>query len=310
MIKTAIEWADDTLNFWEGCEKVSAACKNCYAERRDQRFSEGRHWGPGSSRRLRLEKAIKDLASIARLSVAEGRKRRVFMQSLSDTFEDRPDLEEPRKRMWEALHNHADRVVPMLLTKRPAQMAAWAKRYGWPAGAWAGASVEDQANAVARIPYLLHVPAQVRFLSCEPLLGPVDLSAIPWEGRRLNALSGICTPVSGSGYWTDCPTIHWVIAGGESQTGARPTHPDWVRGLRDQCAASGVPFFFKQWGEWIEAGHAHVLDNDQQAKILTDLMPWKWEAGGTFYRAGKKLTGRLLDNVEHSEVPAVRAVRP
>lgn len=274
MKDTKIEWADDTVNPWWGCERISPACQHCYAETLAARFHAGL-WGPGSDRRLRLYKAIGELESIARKGEREGRPRRVFIASMADVFEDRADLIEPRKCLWDALHRLDGRLIPMLLTKRPAVMAAWAKEHGWPAGAWAGTTVEDQRRADERIPELLRVPARVRFLSMEPLLEAVEIKPIAVRESHTGGgqWTGIYDPmtgrVTGYGYgcvdWKGHPShgdyydvdidhvdarVDWIIVGGESGPKARPMHPAWARSLRDQAQAAGVAFHFKQWGEW------------------------------------------------------------
>ncbi len=305
---TKIEWADDTVNPWWGCAKVSPACANCYAESLDARFhpdrhilyqggtytEKGGHWGATAPRKIRIDKAIADLERIARRGDREGRPRRVFIASMADVFEDRADLVEPRKDLWEALHRLSGRITPLLLTKRPDVMAAWAAEHGWPAGAWAGTTVEDQQRADERIPELLKVPAPMRFLSCEPLLGPVDLPYL-WTTQR----------------------IGWVIAGGESGPGARPSHPDWFRHLRDQCHAPGVPFFFKQWGAWAPHNLHRAWDCDQDYGVkpkgfgMFDYCG-RWNPGDypnpfrqSMVRVGKKAAGAILDGREWREVPDV-----
>lgn len=148
---------------------------------------------------------------------------------------------------------------------------------------WLGTSVEDQSTADARIPHLLRCPAAVRFLSCEPLLGPVDLRAFQQH------------TVSSDAYTVFTP-FHWVIAGGESGPKARPMHPDWARGLRDQCQAAGVPFFFKQWGEWIGK-------RPEQLKPSGASKVHEWNGGVTAWKVGKRESGRLLYGVEHNGWP-------
>lgn len=156
----------------------------------------------------------------------------------------------------------------------------------WPyQNVWLGVSVENQAAAAERIPLLLQCPSAVRWLSCEPLLGHVDLCETlgMWWNQRLASWE-----VTGS------RPIDWVVAGGESGPGARPTHPDWTRSLRDQCAAAGVPFLFKQWGEWAPYGRSTTDDSAHVQSYSAD-MPMQ--------RFGKKLAGRLLDGVEHNAYP-------
>ncbi len=152
----------------------------------------------------------------------------------------------------------------------------------WPLpNVWIGVSVEDQATANERIPLLLETPAAVRWVSAEPLLGPVDLTNV--------YLSMI------EYYTTLVDNLDWVVVGGESGPKARPMHPDWVRSLRDQCAATGVPFLFKQWGEWIPA---ESDDNgDGEGRV--------WFPVTSEARVGKKRAGRLLDGVLHDAYPEV-----
>ena len=320
---TKIEWADDTVNPWWGCTKVSPACSNCYAESWDARWAKGEaHWGPTAPRKLRVERAILDLQRIARRSDKEGRPRRVFIASMSDFFEDRPDLVEPRKSIWEVLHELAGdspRITPLLLTKRPDVMAAWADEHGWPGGAWAGTTVEDQRRADERIPHLLRVPARVRFLSCEPLLEPVDLGRAicrTCHGQGwVDSLAGRhgCETCGEVGAWGDpADGIGWVIVGGESGPGARPMHPAWARSLRDQCQEAGVAFHFKQWGAWVEVDPSEGREGDWWSlPAPLGLVPFiegdgQWYQAPLMRRVGKKAAGRLLDGREWSEVSDAR----
>ncbi|MCW1985554.1 UNVERIFIED_ORG: protein gp37 [Sphingomonas sp. R1F5B] len=195
---------------------------------------------------------------------------------------------------------------------------------------WLGVSVEDQRRADERIPDLLATPAAVRFLSCEPLLGPVDLTDLTIRVRPgeepcglagLDALTGVHWDAEDTIpgiYGNPDPCIDWVIVGGESGPGARPMHPDWARALRDQCAAAGVPFHFKQHGTWAE-----VFDRDRDDPDWRDCGRWAHEypkgrwlnlAGGHGFHGervlyvapvGKKAAGRLLDGIEHNGMPEV-----
>lgn len=195
----------------------------------------------------------------------------------------------------------------LLLTKRPENalpMAcdAWCKKvaghvsqnegdgrhWDWPANVWLGTSVEDQQRADERIPHLLQVPAAVRFLSCEPLLGPLEFSNVSKRSDAVfhfgkKALDG----------------ISWVIVGGESGPNARPMHPVWARSIRDQCQAAGVAFHFKQWGEWI---HSHPKELALSNGPVADFHGLKIQ------RVGKKAAGRLLDGREWNEFPAAAKV--
>lgn len=239
MRNSAIEWTDHTFNPWVGCTKVSDGCKHCYAEAlMDKRF--GRvEWGVNGTRKRTSAANWREPLKWNRDAQAAGIRQRVFCASLADVFEDRPELAEWRSDLFDLIYStpHLDWL---LLTKRPENVldmvpANW---HAWlPANVWIGTSIENQAAADERIPHLLRIPASVRFLSMEPLLGPVDLDHVVSPGS-LETLRG----------------VQWVIVGGESGTKARPMHPDWVRSIRDQCQADGVPFFFKQWGEYDAVG--------------------------------------------------------
>lgn len=221
---SSIEWTDHTFNPWWGCMKVSPGCANCYAETWANRYGHD-VWGPTNPRRHFTDNHWKDPLRWNQEAREAGKRRRVFCASMADVFEDHPDLQADRERLWKVIAS-ADMLDWLLLTKRPQNMTRFTPwQDAWPANVWAMTSVENQAVADTRIPELLRVPAKIRGLSVEPLLGPVDLS--PW-------LHG----------------IQWVIVGGESGRGARPMHPAWVLKIKRDCAAAGVPFFFKQWGQW------------------------------------------------------------
>ena len=315
-LRTQIEWADYTLNFWWGCTKVSPACEHCYAEVISKVFSKGRAtWGRGGARWLQWEGATQKLWKIVRAAKREGVRPRVFVNSMSDTFEENALLDVTRCMALVATEE-VKSVDFLLLTKRPENVRkmvppAWLEK--WPAHVWIGTTVEDQAAAEERIPHLLCVPAAVRFLSCEPLLGPLDIE---------EALEDVCD----GGYVLGSGPIHWVICGGESGGGARPMHPDWARSLRDQCAATNVPFFFKQWGEWLPLGdyraeHLSSYAEHPSGRNRYAVFPYRAATGVVHLyshpqdlgeisesmqleRVGKKAAGRLLDGVEHNAVPA------
>jgi len=218
-----IEWTHHTFNAWIGCTKVSAACDFCYAEAWDAR---GLHkvpsrWGPHAARTR-----TKDWGKVLRwqkTAKAEGKRNRVFCASLADVFDNHKSiLPEWRADLWGLIRKCPD-LDFLMLTKRPQNI----RRYlpdDWGDGyqnVWLGATVESQKEA-DRLAALTNVPAVVRFLSMEPLMGKVDLSAY-------------------------IDKIDWVITGGENGKNFRPVDPDWFRFLRDQCAAADVPFLFKQW---------------------------------------------------------------
>lgn len=242
---TKIEWADATLNMWWGCTKVSEACRNCYADSLAHRWGKD-VWGPGKPREDHRAGATKLARKLNRQAEREGRRLRVFCLSMGDWLD--PEVPAEWLRDLLSLVMECQHLDWLLLTKRPElwdqRMAAvelvdpvgphlmwWAERVA-PENVWVGTTVEDQERADQRIPALLAIPARVRFLSCEPLLGPVDIA-------ELNPV------VRAAGAW---PSIQWIIAGGESGHGARPMHPDWARSLRDQAQEARVAFFMKQMG--------------------------------------------------------------
>lgn len=307
-----IEWTDHTFNPWWGCERVSPGCQHCYAEAFSKRTGHA-VWGRSAERRFFGESHWRGPLKWDRWAVADGRRARVFCASMADVFEDRADVADERRRLF-ALIEETPNLDWLLLTKRPANVlrmvpAAWAEG-GWPANVWIGTTVEDQTRADERVPELLKIPAAVRFLSCEPLLGPVELDPAWLDG------------------------IGWVIAGGESGNGARPMHPEWVRRLRDQCTEvgheacggseigptgdpssfcycsdRGPAFLFKQWGEWAPwvdgtAGCDSWLDLDgkvhEWAGGPLSTVPAGWSP---LSRVGRRRAGRVLDGREWDEVP-------
>jgi protein gp37 len=319
--QTGIEWADSTFNPWIGCTKVSPACDHCYAERDMANWLKVVQWGAGQPRKrtaVKNWKGPKDWNDEPFFQCAcgwrggaksliwkseqdahcpacgteniEEARRRVFCASLADVFDNEVPIE------WLVDLLDLIRQTPnldwLLLTKR---IGNWLRRLeaahervrlevgadtvllpllDWitewhagrpPANVWLGATVVNQDEADRDIPKLMRVPARVRFLSIEPMLGYIDVSA-------------------GIQY------LSWIICGGESGPHARPMHPDWVRSLRDQCAAAGVPFLFKQWGEWAPN---YLTENGERIESTM------W-----MDRMGKKAAGRQLDGREHSEFPA------
>lgn len=307
MGKTKIEWATDVWNPVTGCTKVSAGCANCYAERMAPRFNGVIHPAPFSTVVLHPDRLEQPL---------HWRKpRRVFVCSMGDLFH--PDIDGNfRSSVWHIMGRCPQHTF-MVLTKRADRL--WVIRepyYGTLPNVWLGVSVEDQAAADERIPLLLQTPAAVRFVSVEPMLGAVNLWALrdgSWydaEGAtRYNALTGAAwwggTGDHGLG---GGPKLDWIICGGESGPGARPMHPDWPRSPRDQCGAAGVPFLFKQWGEFVSVG-GHSCTGD--FGVWPDgsyhrLVGGEWPALGRaalMRRVGKKSAGRLLDGREWDEYP-------
>ena len=299
---TKIEWADHTFNPWIGCTKVGPGCDHCYAEAWDRRFAlsgHDMHWGAGKPRKLTADSTWALPLRWNREAERLGVRYRVFCASMADVF----DNEVPTE--WRIsllkLITQTPHLDWLLLTKRignAAHMleelfgeleqweASWMTRFG-PVlpNVWIGATIVNQTEADRDIPKLLAVPAAKRFLSMEPLLGPVDL-------RFTNGLVHGCDAAD---YRLD-----WVIVGGESGSKARPMHPDWARSLRDQCQAAGVPFLFKQWGEWAPSNTGnHARDSHR----WQETWPEDGSAKNWSYLVGKKAAGRLLDGREWNEVP-------
>lgn len=220
---SGIEWTHHTFNPWIGCTKISAACDHCYAEAWDARGLQGlpSRWGPHAARTR--TKTWGNPVKWQKKAKAEGVRYRVFCASLADIFDNHKSiLPEWRSEFW-ALIKACPDLDFLLLTKRPENICKmlpddWGN--GYP-NVWLGCTVEDQ-KAAYRARHLIKVPATVHFLSMEPLLSDVDLSGV----------------IHG---------LEWVITGGENGKHYRPVDPDWFRSLRDQCAAAGVPFLFKQW---------------------------------------------------------------
>lgn len=295
MGKTKIEWADYTFNPWIGCSKVSAGCKHCYAETlMDTRY--GRvEWGEHGTRVRTSPGNWKKPISWDKQVESTGLKR-VFCASLADVFEDRPELEQWRTDLF-GLIQQTPNLIWMLLTKRPENVLNMGFNQEALPNVWIGTSVENQETANERIPHLLKVPAAVRFLSCEPLLGPVDLKTVQYDNiveiDSLTGDHGVIKPYRGrSGN-----KINWVIVGGESGSNARPMHPDWVRSLRNQCVESGVPFFFKQNGAYRPASNDDPLYKQQHKFMFSEF------ATVPMVKISKKEDDRLLDGREWNEFP-------
>jgi len=227
---SSIEWTDHTFNPWWGCSRVSPGCENCYAETLSARYGH-RVWGPAKTtpRRIFGPQHWAEPLKWNAAAVQAGVRKRVFCASMSDVFEDHPDVGEHRAALWRLIEQ-TPALDWLLLTKRPENIrkmlpASWLEDFR--ANVWLGTSVEDPRRARERIPLLVDVPGAVRFLSCEPLV---------------EALPNL--PLAG---------IDWLIVGGESGPGARPMQPDWALDLRTQCKDAGVAFFFKQTGTALAA---------------------------------------------------------
>jgi protein gp37 len=365
MKNSNIEWTDHTFNPWEGCTKVSPGCANCYAATRNARFGGGTatNWGKGAPRRRTSAENWKqpvkwnrEAAWNERDAEACGRdpgpRPRVFCASLADWLDDEVPIE------WLADLLALIQATPyldwLLLTKRPqnwrarmrealevlreesagdgetsavqVMVAKWLAGHA-PGNVWIGTTAEDQPRADERIPHLLRIPARARFLSCEPLLGPVRLGgALYSDYDKAARQDQLLVPAGG---FTNAK-VNWVIVGGESGPGARPMHPQWARDLRDECEEAGTHFFFKQWGEWapgiarlsrydaanpsayvnevrwVSTGRTvGITEHTKQRNLTTpEREPHRFEDGEVLtYRVGKEKAGRLLDGREWNEVP-------
>ena len=272
-----IEWTHHTFNPWWGCTQVSPACDNCYAELWAKRMGQ-QLWGSRAPRRFFTDAHWKEPLVWNQEARLGKQRHRVFCASMADVFEKRPELDVQRQRLW-ALIRATPWLDWLLLTKRPqniAGMVPW--KQAWPENVWLGTTVESQPFAEQRLPHLLKHPAAVRFLSCEPLLGAIDLST--WFKR------------------TGLQPIDWVIAGGESGPGARPMHPDWAGGLLKQCRKADVAFHFKQWGHWVPA---EIAEETAKATVIEipETRPVK------MVRLPKKEAGRILDGRTWDGVPEI-----
>jgi len=294
--KTEISWTDATFNPWWGCAKVSPACDRCYAERDAKRYAAGQVlWGVDAERRTFGDKHWKAPTDWNKKAAREGKRMRVFCASMADVF-DKNAPEGARDRLW-ALIKATPWLDWLLLTKRIGNAkgmlpADWGDGY---ANVVLMSTVIDQDEADRDVPKLLATPARRRGLSIEPQLGPIDLTKM-----RAFGLHGFGSFEHG---------VDWVIVGGESGAGARPIHPDWVRSLRDQCAAAGVPFHFKQWGEWSPIQYVDAREHTALIKMTWTKKetliggPKEGTQPTNMQRLGKKAAGRLLDGVEHNGFP-------
>ncbi len=301
--QSGISWCDATFNPWIGCTRVSPACAHCYAERWAARF--GRVEWDGPPVRTSAANWRQPLAWNTN-AVRSGRGLRVFCASLGDVFDNAaPDAW--RADLW-ALIQATPALTWLLLTKRIGNVQrmlppAWLERPLL--NVWLGATVVNQEEADRDIPKLIAVPAAAHFVSCEPLLGPIDFDHEWLEAEyfghaddcddefcALNADEHSC-----AGQVLSQPSINWVIVGGESGPEARPMHPEWVRAIRDQCVDARVPFHFKQWGEWAPNC---LCDSPNAHQITKRPEPGKM---GVMFRCGTRRAGRELDGKAWAEFP-------
>ena len=362
---SSIEWTEDTWNPLAGCKEISPGCTNCYAAKMAKRLEAmGQKKYKGTTRTLANGKVVwtnKINLSQADLQIPLKRKKPTiyFVNSMSDLFhEDVPDefidavfavMALSGQHTFQVLTKRSERMRDYMLA-RAESMAPWetaARKLGRtlvsagvslcpvpPSNVWLGVSVEDQQRAEERIPHLLATPAFVRFLSCEPLLGSLNLQ--PW----LNSFhcEGCGKIANEACHREDCcraPKIshdlNWVIVGGESGNESRPMHPYWARSIRDQCVAACLPFFFKQHGEFLASDEADLCGDDVLGKgkqgkmnhwwMARDGQVWKEheaypksderERRGIelLVRVGKHAAGRTLDGMIWDQMPTFMGTR-
>ncbi|MGB3026893.1 DUF5131 family protein [Paradevosia shaoguanensis] len=348
--RTGIEWTEATWNPLRGCSRVSEGCRHCYAEGIAARFSGAGQPYEGLARLVSRPdgksearwtgKVVLSPASVLTQPLRWTRPRLIFVNSMSDLFHEAvPDewidqvfavmaaatchtfqiLTKRPERMRSYISN-PETVDRVLMRARELDPALW--YLDWPMrNVWLGTSIEDQPTADTRLPYLRRTPAAVRFVSAEPLLGQVDLFAALGlsvhhhpDNRQSTALNALVIGAAGRALQESGGAgIHQIIVGGESGRNARAMHPAWARLLRDQCNAAGIAFFFKQWGEWVDAdafGDATARPplNFADAGHLAERLGVPFEHhsdGSTLIRVGKRKAGRLLDGVLHDAMPAL-----
>jgi protein gp37 len=273
---SSIEWTNHTFNPWWGCTKISTACENCYAERWSKRTGNNL-WGNYGERRFFTEKHWQEPLRWNKDAKTKNIRYRVFCSSMADIFEDREDLNEWRDKLWKLIEK-TQYLDWLLLTKRPENISAmtpWAHEY--PKNVWLGVTAENQEAANTRIPILLKLPTVIRFISCEPLLGDININNWLKKSRKYKP-------------------IDWVIVGGESGPKARPTNPEWIRSLRDQCIKNNVLFHFKQWGAWRPKRNSDSVN--KKIFIYKNNIDKKYEMiKDSKKKAGKIFDGRIWDQI-------------
>lgn len=311
-----IEWTDMTWNPTTGCTKVSQGCRHCYAERIFKRPYPGREFTDVRIHPDRLDQPLR-----------WRKPKRIFVNSMSDLFHEAVPFGFIKDVF--AVTQIAQHHTFQILTKRPERMRAFAQWMAgaddisiaeWPRNVHLGVSCEDQPTADERIPLLLQTPAAVRFVSLEPLLAPIDISPFLCRAPKVR-MCPRCLYFTNRQEEKNCPNdgsllgpdlaLDWVIVGGESGPKARPMHDDWPRSLRDQCVAAGVPFFFKQWGEWaptVTRAGGDLGGDMRRGKTVIIHAPGNAEGcfrqgDALMSRVGKKAAGAMLDGREWREFP-------
>lgn len=330
MTKTKIEWADAVWNPVTGCTKISEGCDNCYAEKMVDRLQKI----PATQNKYQNGFKVTCHKNELAKPLSWKKRRKIFVCSMGDLFHD--DVPFKFIAQIYGIMSMCPQHTFMLLTKRPDRalkfyqwceekeqelykcpadqniyleylpgeiVGPYTEKYGdnFPDeiplnNIWLGVTAENQARADERIPILLQIPAAVRFVSVEPMLGPLTIRS--WcpvcRAFLIDSMSPTCGTCHSSTFHVD-----WVICGGESGPNARPMHPDWVKSLRNQCKAANVPFFFKQWGEWKPIS---VGENVPQFAFVKG--PGH---DGAVWRVGKKAAGRELDGKEYLQFPEAQS---
>jgi protein gp37 len=293
---TKIEWVKNvdgssgqTWNPITGCTKISPGCKNCYAETMAKRLKAmGKPQYQGViGDNGKWNGRVEFVGSALEKPLKRRKPMTYFVNSMSDMFhENVTDIW--LSIIWFTMtlcRQHTFQILTKRADIMAQKMPVLVDCYGLLPNVWLGVSVENQAAADERIPHLLQAPAAVKFLSLEPLLGPINLEDLAFEAA--------------GPFWAGYnPLVDWVIVGGESGPNARSMHPDWVRSIRDQCQAANVPLFFKQWGEWLPTDQSHGPSGSFPSHS------WSDEALFSL-RVGKKQAGRLLDGQLWDQMPAV-----
>ena len=292
--KTKIEWADSTWNPITGCTPTSAGCDNCYAKNIATRFA-GTAGYPKEN-----PFGVTFHPERLKTPLAWTKPRRIFVCSMSDLFHD-----EVKQEWIDEIFNvmsNAPRHTFLVLTKRPERMKAALKDLGnrwnwnvkWPLeNVWLGVTAENQETARDRIPTLIETPATKRFVSVEPMLGAINLKQL---GRH---------PAG----WPFCPSIDWVICGGETGPKARPMNYAWVYEIAEQCWSIDTPFFFKSWGEWTpsflqpDGGYKANTDANIPDGSSADCHVFPENPGICMRKIGKRRSGRMIRNSIWNEVP-------
>lgn len=305
MANSRIEWTEKTWNPVTGCSKISEGCKHCYAERMSKRLA-GR-CGYDKDEPFTVTYHPDKLDEPLRWR----KPSRIFVCSMGDLFHEGVD-DGLLCRVFDVMAV-AEHHTFLILTKRPARMREFFARcvHGNFQNIWLGVTAENQQRADERIPILLQIPAAERFVSVEPMLGPVDLSSYLGDLYYCEKHGRLCP--EGVTYANDreavlCKYCHqpveittplnWVICGGETGPGARPMRRNWVRSLRDQCQQAGTPFFFKSWGDW-------VAPSQMPDSTYRNIQDFRGGIGisDVPLGVGKKHSGRLLDGEEWNEYP-------